>query len=224
MPQGSETLSVQIRIDDHTNHPWLYWTYATLLPGYSSAFNAVSYHKGNSISTFNRAAESPSILSTIDAAMEHSPLSRLPGELRNKIYDYVLYKPEGIPVVAIHYSTTEVWPDGISAQRNRSKLGWQDRKPRHLGLPRTCKAMRHETIGLYFRVNHVVDFSADSTFSGLELERQIHHWAAIIGPENARRVRHFRCTVQQPIGGHGHRLRAKEIVIQYRSLRYCLSE
>lgn len=79
--------------------------------------------------------------------MDHSPLGRLPGELRNKIYELVLFEPDGI--VICHASVHDHTLTRASLKPNGTKL------PHALlaGLPCVCKEIRNETSGIYFTIN-----------------------------------------------------------------------
>lgn len=84
-----------------------------------------------------------------DLTMEHSPLSRLPPELRNLIYKYAVVQENGIKIGAFDHPRTrslllfEVNPAAPS-------------KNATLALAKVCRKLHEETIGLYYAENRFI--------------------------------------------------------------------
>ncbi|CAK4033074.1 Hypothetical predicted protein [Lecanosticta acicola] len=126
--------------------------------------------------------------------MDDSPLSRLSGELRNKIYEYALYEPAGIPV--------HVSPPASKERRtsyevllNRINKPAQPHKSPLCGLPQTCRALRQETLKLCFSLNKVVVYTKllDKQTYYVNYTNycmhQLSKWAALVGGEQRDEVK-----------------------------------
>lgn len=83
--------------------------------------------------------------------MDHSPLSKLPAEIRNRIAELALHRDEGDGCI-------HVWPHGACSIKATFALGSSDRKPlkRPRNLIQTCKQLRLEYRLLFFAVNNFV--------------------------------------------------------------------
>lgn len=78
--------------------------------------------------------------------MDNSPLSRLPGELRNKLYELVLFEEDGVTVS----------PTGPKTWLIHKRRFGKPSGPRPLsvvGLPATCKAIRSECLRIFYAIN-----------------------------------------------------------------------
>ena len=109
--------------------------------------------------------------------MENSPLAKLPAELRNTIYEYTLYQPEGVHVKAHHNQAnsfgcfepdtallrdclqTKHGPDcgcilGMNRYSARSDNAKGQPQSRHLlVLTQTCRQIRVESYAMFFSLN-----------------------------------------------------------------------
>ena len=81
-------------------------------------------------------------------AQSQSPLLRLPAELRNRIYELILYRPDGFKIApAPHGWMTRLQNSSFSLLRSF-------RHP--LALALCCRQLRHECTGLFFDLNTIV--------------------------------------------------------------------
>ncbi|KAK4632344.1 hypothetical protein CLAFUW4_03400 [Fulvia fulva] len=82
--------------------------------------------------------------------MDTSPLGRLAGELRNRIYEYALHEPDGIPFAL---DTIEL----ISSRDADTKLiraeTYQYHRPAALGVLLSCDSIYNEARGIYYTIN-----------------------------------------------------------------------
>ncbi|KAI7388471.1 hypothetical protein KC328_g8920 [Hortaea werneckii] len=74
--------------------------------------------------------------------MENSPFTKLSAELRNEIYHLVLYSPEGFSIV---YIGNILFEDKVLRNENH--------QIQPLALTATCKALRTETLQLFYAIN-----------------------------------------------------------------------
>ncbi|KAK5122089.1 hypothetical protein LTR85_004335 [Meristemomyces frigidus] len=99
--------------------------------------------------------------------MEASPLKRVPAELRNRIYELALHKPEGIIVRSY---VPKMW-----ARRYVS-----------IGLTMTCRELRRDATSMFYATNIfsiVADFFEHND-GPLDLA-YVEYWRRTIGPSNA---------------------------------------
>lgn len=108
--------------------------------------------------------------------MERSPLTRLPPELRNRIYELVLRSDD----------TIEIMDNGIV--NGRLALYSRDAaESRILALTITCGKVRAECLQLFYSVNTFL-FNAQWTLNADKL-RCMHIFRRIIGDQNAAALR-----------------------------------
>lgn len=74
--------------------------------------------------------------------MDNSPFTKLSAELRNEIYHLVLYSPEGFNIT---YIGNILFDDKVLRNENH--------QVQPLALTATCKALRTETLQLFFAIN-----------------------------------------------------------------------
>ncbi|KAI7280677.1 hypothetical protein KC345_g4597 [Hortaea werneckii] len=74
--------------------------------------------------------------------MDNSPLTKLSAELRNEIYHLVLYSPEGFTII---YIGNILFDDKVLRNENH--------QVQPLALTATCKALRTETLQLFYAIN-----------------------------------------------------------------------
>ena len=114
--------------------------------------------------------------------MDFSAFALLPGEIRNSIYEMVLEQPNGIPV----YTGKEaIAPRGDGKDLERLV-------PAISGLPSTSRAIRAETMKLYFSLNPLVVYCARE--GGLERAilqtiRELAQWCQIVGRQHTSELR-----------------------------------
>ncbi|KAK3650691.1 hypothetical protein LTR56_006096 [Elasticomyces elasticus] len=70
--------------------------------------------------------------------MDESPLQKMPGELRNRVAELVLYEPDGVDITIA---------DGHATCRNPPSL------------PSVCRQLRTETAKMYFAINEFTIFT-----------------------------------------------------------------
>jgi hypothetical protein len=73
-----------------------------------------------------------------------SPLLRLPGELRNKIYAYVFDTPESW-IITFHSTTVTCTPEPASTQNSSTQTSSTQSLPTFLALTTTSRQIRAET-------------------------------------------------------------------------------
>ena len=76
--------------------------------------------------------------------MERSPFQRLPGELRNEIYELALLEPDGVKISLAGRKAKLVHESATYSRRAVAAIN---------SLPATCKAVRAETQNLFFSIN-----------------------------------------------------------------------
>ncbi|KAI7259288.1 hypothetical protein KC343_g2335 [Hortaea werneckii] len=74
--------------------------------------------------------------------MDNSPLTKLSAELRNEIYHLVLYSPKGFNII---YIGNILFDDKVLRNENH--------QVHPLALTATCKALRTETLQLFYALN-----------------------------------------------------------------------
>ena len=117
--------------------------------------------------------------------MDKSPLQELPAELRNQIYELALYEREGVGVCVTPQSAHIGWErKGELEARLPVRLG------NPLALTMTCKAIREESLGLFYSINRFTLFlNLLDELSPADLEEGlsarwrggVRHWLASIG-------------------------------------------
>ncbi|CAK4033073.1 Hypothetical predicted protein [Lecanosticta acicola] len=123
--------------------------------------------------------------------MDESPLAKLSGELRNQIYELVLYEPTGIPLYAGPFKTRPT--DYELMVRHLNKPATPPNNPLR-GLPQTCKAIRHETLLLCFALNKVTIYAKilDANHK-VNLTRYytstLARWARLVGRQQCAQVK-----------------------------------
>jgi hypothetical protein len=90
-------------------------------------------------------------LATSSNALEHSPLGRLPRELRDRIYDMVFTQPDGLVCGSTSWKRTLEGPPVSQA----------------LNIRATCKQINAETESMFFKLN---DISIDLFHLGREYQ------------------------------------------------------
>ncbi|KAK5677816.1 hypothetical protein LTS10_009699 [Elasticomyces elasticus] len=108
--------------------------------------------------------------------MDTSPFGKLSAELRNQIYELVIYKPTSI---AVHYDA--------SAARFMSRFGTtgDEKAANSFAISRVCRAMRHECTGMIYSGNSFEFTVVDLKNPLAELDT----FRTLIGPKNARLLR-----------------------------------
>ncbi|KAI7544330.1 F-actin capping protein, partial [Hortaea werneckii] len=82
------------------------------------------------------------VLEKMHSKMDNSPFTKLSAELRNEIYHLVLYSPEGFNIV---YIGNILFEDKVLRNENH--------QIQPLARTATCKAMRTETLQLFYAIN-----------------------------------------------------------------------
>jgi hypothetical protein len=127
--------------------------------------------------------------------MDDSPFAKLPGEIRNKIYEPVLYQRNGIHMQK-HASS-----NGLIYSRPSTRAGAKNSVQRGanvLAMAQTCKELRQECQALFFNLNtfhlKVVVWCGSGVWS--QQQRYVYRahlnackrWLLQIGPENAKAI------------------------------------
>jgi hypothetical protein len=116
--------------------------------------------------------------------MEECPLNRLPGELRNRIYELALFQSSGITVFV----------SGV-----RPHLFKPTETKNILSLTETCKELRHESLPIFYQVNKFVLISKylGERYSGdinnarnTQWERGLCDWLGQLGARNINALSH----------------------------------
>ncbi|KAI7188729.1 hypothetical protein KC363_g5263 [Hortaea werneckii] len=104
--------------------------------------------------------------------MENSPFAKLSAELRNQIYHLVLAHSK---------------PIGISSSRNGDKI-WSQiaRRRKLLALTRACKAIREESIKIFYAINTFKHLARNNVPRPREL---VQNFDTLIGRELAAAIR-----------------------------------
>ncbi|KAI7229122.1 F-actin capping protein [Hortaea werneckii] len=82
------------------------------------------------------------VLEKMHSKMDNSPFTKLSAELRNDIYHLVLYSPEGFNIT---YIGNILFEDKVLRNENN--------QVQPLALTATCKALRTETLQLFYAIN-----------------------------------------------------------------------
>lgn len=115
--------------------------------------------------------------------MDQSPLQTLPAEMRNNIYEPVLWQPGPVKVSIIQEK-----PRLARSVFDTNTI----KKPVIVGLPATCKELRQECLQLYLSVNHF-------RFRTMHFDRHreagswmttLMDWRSMIGLDQAKQIRH----------------------------------
>ena len=136
--------------------------------------------------------------------MDDSPFAKLPGEIRNKIYEPVLYQRNGIHMQK-HASANELIysrPNVRAGAKNSAQRG-----SNVLALVQTCKELRQECHTLFFNLNKFHLKVAVWCSSGVWSPQQRYvyrahlnackSWLLAIGPENAKAIQ--RLVIEGPL-------------------------
>jgi hypothetical protein len=130
----------------------------------------------------------------ISVNMDASPLSRLPAEIRNIIYELVLEDPE----------ETVLGPADSQKPGRKLKLALAQRRALDstANLTRTCKAVRKETVELFYAIKYfciVLPFS-----DALRLRTLLNDFFDTIGPRNAAALRSLAIDINSVPTSHFH--------------------
>ncbi|KAK5116336.1 hypothetical protein LTR85_009308 [Meristemomyces frigidus] len=110
-----------------------------------------------------------------DIGMDESPLARLPPELRNRIYELALTRELPIDVSVNNNYKLPSGPYQASARSGPPTLWVKEAvMDGYLGLTKTCRSIRAETLKLFYAMNSFVfEASADHhTLSALDYFRR----------------------------------------------------
>ena len=111
--------------------------------------------------------------------MDDSPLQRLPGELRNRIYELALWEADGVLII-LH---------GKRAQAVRDNIGSEvGAVPLIKGLPTTSKALRAECLQLYFSINTFTFQTMHFQIEAARWPKLLRRWGQQIGRDQFRQI------------------------------------
>lgn len=127
--------------------------------------------------------------------MDNSPFGKLPGEIRNKIYEPVLYQKHGVHMQK-HASSNELIYSRPATRASTKNSVQQGRNV--LALAQTCRELRQECHALFFLLN-IFHLKVD-LWCGSGVWSQHHRyvyrahlnacksWLLDVGPENAKAI------------------------------------
>ncbi|KAK4631487.1 hypothetical protein CLAFUW4_03647 [Fulvia fulva] len=126
---------------------------------------------------------------------------RLPGELRNRIYELALLEPNGIPLtIDDHTITSSRRTRPSNDDFNFAAKSYAYSRTLLLGLPHTCRRIRAETLKIYYSINELVLYFEGvqvlgyrgDVWNGENQGNQLMKWCKMIGVDKAKEIRKLR--------------------------------